>query len=152
MLSTRARAAPPTFARVSSRSRRARVPAASPRAELEFGARDIASPPRVAAVARPSPARGERRRRRRDASPQRASRDVKARGVPVLSVASARRLGVFSHSGHASMVYVFVAIRMYLGYDRTTFGSGVPKIAMCGLWPVLAALSASFRENLKRSL
>jgi hypothetical protein len=50
------------------------------------------------------------------------------------------------------VVYVFVAIKMYLGYDRTTFGSGVPKIAMCGLWPVLAALSASFRENLKRSL
>jgi len=149
MLSTRARTAPPTFARVSSRSRRALVPSASPRAELD-GARDIASPPRVAAVARPSPARGERRRRRRDASPQRASRDVKARGVPVLS--SLPLVGWAFSTPVASIIYIFVAIRMYLGYDRTTFGSGVPKIAMCGLWPVLAVLSASFRENLKRSL
>ena len=140
MLSTRARTAPPTFARVSSRSRRARVPSASPRAELD-GARDIASPPRVATVARPSLA---------SASPQRASRRVKARGVPVLS--SLPLVGWAFSTPVASIIYIFVAIRMYLGYDRTTFGSGVPKIAMCGLWPVLAVLSASFRENLKRSL
>jgi hypothetical protein len=70
--------------------------------------------------------------------------------VPVLS--SLPLVGWAFSSPVMLVVYVFVAIKMYLGYDRTTFGSGVPKIAMCGLWPVLAALSASFRENLKRSL
>ena len=51
-----------------------------------------------------------------------------------------------------TIIYVFVAIKMYLGYDRTTFGSGVPKVVMVGLWPVLSILSASFRENLKRAM
>ena len=51
-----------------------------------------------------------------------------------------------------TIIYVFVAVKMYLGYDRTTFGNGVPKVLMVSLWPVLSILSASFRENLKRSM
>lgn len=80
----------------------------------------------------------------------RSQRSVVARGVPVLS--SLPLVGWAFSTPVMTIIYVFVAIRMWLGYDRTTFGSGVPKIAMVGLWPVLAILSDSFRRNLKRSM
>lgn len=80
----------------------------------------------------------------------RSQRSVVARGVPVLS--SLPLVGWAFSTPVMTIIYVFVAIRMWLGYDRTTFGTGVPKIAMVGLWPVLSILSESFRQNLKRSM
>jgi hypothetical protein len=75
---------------------------------------------------------------------------TRAGGVPILS--SLPLVGWAFSGPTMFIVYVFVAVKMFLGYDRTTFGAGVPKIAMVGLWPVLAVLSQSFRDNMKRAM
>ena len=49
-----------------------------------------------------------------------------------------------------SIIYVFVAIRFALNYNKTSF-TQKNKAMMIGLWPVLAVTSASFRENLKKA-
>ena len=85
---------------------------------------------------------------RRALAESRASRrrTTVAHGLPIPIIG-----GLFN-APIMTIIYVFVAVKMYLGYDRTTFGNGVPKVLMVGLWPVLSILSASFRENLKRSM
>mmetsp|Transcript_17556 Transcript_17556/g.28070 ORF Transcript_17556/g.28070 Transcript_17556/m.28070 type:complete len:162 (-) Transcript_17556:143-628(-) len=49
-----------------------------------------------------------------------------------------------------AIMYVFVAIRLWLGYEKTNF-TAQNKAMMVALWPVLAVASASFRENLKKA-
>jgi hypothetical protein len=49
-----------------------------------------------------------------------------------------------------AVMYVFVAIRFALNYEKTSF-TEKNKAMMIGLWPVLAVTSASFRENLKKA-
>lgn len=69
---------------------------------------------------------------------------VVARGLPIPIIG-----GLFSAPVLAVM-YVFVAIRFALNYDKTSFAKK-NKAMMIGLWPVLAVTSASFRENLKKA-
>ena len=75
---------------------------------------------------------------------------VRVHGVPVLQ--SLPLVGWAFSTPVITVAYVFVAIRMFLRYDRTTFGRDVPPIAVCALWPVLAIVSASFRDNLRRAM
>ena len=49
-----------------------------------------------------------------------------------------------------SIVYVFVAVKLFLGFDKTNY-SADKKVVMTALWPLLAATNPSFRENLKRA-
>jgi hypothetical protein len=69
---------------------------------------------------------------------------VVAHGLPIPIIG-----GLFSAPVLAVM-YVFVAIRFALNYDKTSF-TEKNKAMMIGLWPVLAVTSASFRENLKKA-
>lgn len=69
---------------------------------------------------------------------------VVAHGLPIPIIG-----GLFSAPVLAVM-YVFVAIRFALNYDKTSFAKK-NKAMMIGLWPVLAVTSASFRENLKKA-
>ena len=74
-----------------------------------------------------------------------------ARGVPVLS--GLPLVGWVFSAPVATIAYVFVAIKLLVGWDRTTFSaSPAQKAALIGLWPVLGVLSASFRENIKRAM
>jgi len=76
-------------------------------------------------------------------SPTRGS-VVVAHGLPIPIVG-----GLFSAPVLAVM-YVFVAIRFALNYDKTSF-TEKNKAMMIGLWPILAVTSASFRENLAKA-
>lgn len=67
-----------------------------------------------------------------------------ARGLPIPIIG-----GLFSAPVLAVM-YVFVAIRFALNYNKTSF-TEKNKALMIGLWPVLAVTSVSFRENLKKA-
>ena len=69
---------------------------------------------------------------------------VVAHGLPIPIIG-----GLFSAPVLAVM-YVFVAIRFALNYDKTSF-TKKNKAMMIGLWPVLAVTSASFRENLRKA-
>lgn len=69
---------------------------------------------------------------------------VVAHGLPIPIIG-----GLFSAPVLAVM-YVFVAIRFALNYDKTSF-TEKNKAMMIGLWPVLAVTSASFRENLRKA-
>ena len=71
-------------------------------------------------------------------------RSVTTMGLPIPIIG-----GLFTAPVLAIM-YVFVAIRFWLGYNKTTF-TQQNKAMMVGLWPVLAVASASFRENLKKA-
>lgn len=71
-------------------------------------------------------------------------RSVAAMGLPIPIIG-----GLFTAPVLAVM-YVFVAIRFWLGYGKTNF-TEQNKAMMVGLWPVLAVASASFRENLKKA-
>ena len=70
---------------------------------------------------------------------------VVANGLPIPIVG-----GLFTPPVLAVM-YVFVAIRFWLGYHRTTFDARRNKAMMVALWPVLAVASAEFRKNLKKA-
>ena len=72
-------------------------------------------------------------------------RGVVARGLPIPIIG-----GLFTPPVFAVM-YVFVAIRMWLNFDRTSYAAS-NKAMMVGLWPVLAVASASFRENFKKTM
>lgn len=74
------------------------------------------------------------------------SKHVRCHGLPIPFVG-----GLFN-APLATFIYVAVAIKMFLGYDRTNFGTGAPKVVVVGLWPVLALLSAKFRDNMKRAM
>lgn len=50
-----------------------------------------------------------------------------------------------------AVMYIFVAIRFWLGYAKTTY-TEQNKTMMVGLWPVLVVASKSFRENFKKAL
>jgi hypothetical protein len=69
---------------------------------------------------------------------------VVSRGLPIPIIG-----GLFTPPVLAVM-YVFVCIRFWLGYNKTSF-TEKNKAMMVGLWPVLAVASASFRENLKKA-
>ena len=74
----------------------------------------------------------------------RGARSVTTMGLPIPIIG-----GLFSPAV-MSIVYVFVAIKFFLGFNRTNY-SGDKKVVMTALWPVLAATSPSFRENLRRA-
>jgi hypothetical protein len=69
---------------------------------------------------------------------------VVAKGLPIPIIG-----GLFNPAIMA-ILYVFVAIRFALNYNKTDF-TEKNKAAMIGLWPMLAVTSASFRENLKKA-
>ena len=74
----------------------------------------------------------------------RGARSVTTMGLPIPIIG-----GLFSPAV-MSIVYVFVAIKFFLGFNRTNY-SGDKKVVMTALWPVLAATNPSFRENLRRA-
>lgn len=74
----------------------------------------------------------------------RGARSVTTMGLPIPIIG-----GLFSPAV-MSNVYVFVAIKFFLGFNRTNY-SGDKKVVMTALWPVLAATNPSFRENLRRA-
>ncbi|OUS49189.1 hypothetical protein BE221DRAFT_66734, partial [Ostreococcus tauri] len=74
----------------------------------------------------------------------------RTRGVPVLQ--SLPLVGWAFSSPVMAIIYVFVAVKLFLGYSKTTFGNSVNPLVMCGLWPVLAIVSQSFRDNIKRAM
>ena len=132
-----------SLARVpATRAKRARASSSSPRARV------------VTARAVPS----SRHRPGSTALSQSLARGVSAtrgstlaRGVPVLS--GLPLVGWVFSAPVATIAYVFVAIKLLVGWDRTTFSaSPAQKAALIGLWPVLGVLSASFRENVKRAM
>ena len=49
-----------------------------------------------------------------------------------------------------AVMYIFVAIRFWLGYSKTTYTEN-NKAMMVGLWPILVVVSKSFRENFKNA-
>ena len=74
----------------------------------------------------------------------RGARSVTTMGLPIPIIG-----GLFSPAV-MSIVYVFVAIKFFLGFNRTNY-SADKKVVMTALWPVLAATNPSFRENLRRA-
>ena len=74
----------------------------------------------------------------------RGARSVTTMGLPIPIIG-----GLFNPAV-MSVVYVFVAIKLFLGFDKTNY-SADKKVVMTALWPVLAATNPSFRENLKRA-
>ena len=74
----------------------------------------------------------------------RGARSVTTMGLPIPIIG-----GLFNPAV-MSIVYVFVAIKFFLGFNRTNY-SGDKKVVMTALWPVLAATNPSFRENLRRA-
>ena len=74
----------------------------------------------------------------------RGARSVTTMGLPIPIIG-----GLFNPAIMA-ILYVFVAIKFFLGFNRTNY-SGDKKVVMTALWPVLAATNPSFRENLRRA-
>ena len=74
----------------------------------------------------------------------RGARSVTTMGLPIPIIG-----GLFNPAV-MSIVYVFVAVRLFLGFDKTNY-SADKKVVMTALWPLLAATNPSFRENLKRA-
>ena len=74
----------------------------------------------------------------------RGARSVTTMGLPIPIIG-----GLFNPAV-MSIVYVFVAVRLFLGFDNTNY-SADKKVVMTALWPLLAATNPSFRENLKRA-
>ena len=74
----------------------------------------------------------------------RGARSVTTMGLPIPIIG-----GLFNPAV-MSILYVFVAVRFFLGFNRTNY-SGDKKVVMTALWPVLAATNPSFRENLRRA-
>lgn len=74
----------------------------------------------------------------------RGARSVTTMGLPIPIIG-----GLFNPAV-MSVVYVFVAIKLFLGFDKTNY-SADKRVVMTALWPVLAATNPSFRENLKRA-
>ena len=74
----------------------------------------------------------------------RGARSVTTMGLPIPIIG-----GLFNPA-IMSILYVFVAIKFFLGFNRTNY-SGDKKVVMTALWPVLAATNPSFRENLRRA-
>ena len=74
----------------------------------------------------------------------RGARSVTTMGLPIPIIGGLLSPAVMS------IVYVFVAIKFFLGFNRTNY-SGDKKVVMTALWPVLAATNPSFRENLRRA-
>ena len=88
-------------------------------------------------------------------SPAPRSREIPAALAPAPGLRSPRR-GVVARGLPITppvfaVMYVFVAIRMWLNFDRTSYAAS-NKAMMVGLWPVLAVASASFRENFKKTM
>jgi len=132
-----------SLARVpTTRATRARASSSSPRARVVTARAVPSSRHRPGSTAcAPSLARG--------APSTRGS--TLARGVPALS--GLPLVGWVFSAPVATIAYVFVAIKLLVGWDRTTFSaSPAQKAALIGLWPVLGVLSASFRENVKRAM
>ena len=48
-------------------------------------------------------------------------------------------------------MYVFVGIRFWLGYSKTTY-TEKNKAMMVALWPVLVVASKTYRENFKKAM
>ena len=74
----------------------------------------------------------------------RGARSVTTMGLPIPIIG-----GLFNPAV-MSIVYVFVAVKLFLGFDKTNY-SADKKVVMTALWPLLAATNPSFRENLKRA-
>ena len=74
----------------------------------------------------------------------RGARSVTTMGLPIPIIG-----GLFNPA-IMSILYVFVAIKFFLGFNRTNY-SADKKVVMTALWPVLAATNPSFRENLRRA-
>jgi len=74
----------------------------------------------------------------------RGARSVTTMGLPIPIIG-----GLFNPAV-MSIVYVFVAVRLFFGFDKTNY-SADKKVVMTALWPLLAATNPSFRENLKRA-
>ena len=74
----------------------------------------------------------------------RGARSVTTMGLPIPIIG-----GLFNPAIMA-ILYVFVAIKFFLGFNRTNY-SADKKVVMTALWPVLAATNPSFRENLRRA-
>lgn len=74
----------------------------------------------------------------------RGARSVTTMGLPIPIIG-----GLFNPAV-MSILYVFVAVRFFLGFNRTNY-SADKKVVMTALWPVLAATNPSFRENLRRA-
>ena len=74
----------------------------------------------------------------------RGARSVTTMGLPIPIIG-----GLFNPAIMA-ILYVFVAVKFFLGFNRTNY-SGDKKVVMTALWPVLAATNPSFRENLRRA-
>ena len=74
----------------------------------------------------------------------RGARSVTTMGLPIPIIG-----GLFNPA-IMSILYLFVAIKFFLGFNRTNY-SGDKKVVMTALWPVLAATNPSFRENLRRA-
>ena len=74
----------------------------------------------------------------------RGARSVTTMGLPIPVIG-----GLFNPAV-MSVVYVFVAVKLFLGFDKTNY-SADKRVVMTALWPVLAATNPSFRENLKRA-
>lgn len=74
----------------------------------------------------------------------RGARSVTTMGLPIPIIG-----GLFNPAV-MSIVYIFVAVRLFLGFDKTNY-SADKKVVMTALWPLLAATNPSFRENLKRA-
>ena len=83
-------------------------------------------------------------RKRRGGGSGGGFRSVTTMGLPIPIIG-----GLFT-APVVAVIYVFIAIRFWLGYNKTTF-TQQNKAMMVGLWPVLAVASASFRENLKKA-